>query len=80
MGALQPLHLVVIMVIVLVVFGAGRLGEVGTALGKGVKDLRSSVEKDPPATAGSGFCPACGAPRVSGDARFCPQCGGPFPA
>lgn len=80
MGALQPLHLVVIMVIVLVVFGAGRLGEVGTALGKGVKDFRSSVDKDLPAGTSAGFCPSCGAPRVAGEARFCPQCGGPLPA
>jgi len=80
MGALQPLHLVVIMVIVLVVFGAGRLGEVGTALGKGMKDLRSSVDKDLPAGTGTGFCPKCGTPRVAGEARFCPQCGGPLPS
>jgi len=72
--------LVVIMVIVLVVFGAGRIGEVGTALGKGVKDFRSSVDKDLPASASAGFCPACGTPRVAGEARFCPQCGGPLPA
>jgi len=78
MGALQPLHLLVIMVIVLVVFGAGRLGEVGTALGKGVKDFRSSVDKDQPTTASSGFCPKCGAPRGTTDARFCLQCGGPL--
>ncbi|GAC1485655.1 MAG: hypothetical protein NVS1B1_00020 [Candidatus Limnocylindrales bacterium] len=84
MGALQPLHLLVILVIVLVVFGAGRLGEVGSALGKGVKDFRSSVEGDPnkhPATGvtGSGFCPKCGTPRPVGDARFCVECGGPLP-
>ena len=30
------------MVIVLVVFGSGRLGEVGSALGKGQKDFRST--------------------------------------
>lgn len=80
MGALQPLHLVVIMVIVLVIFGAGRMGEVGSALGKGVRDLRSTVEKDPPKTTTPTFCPSCGALRAAGDSRFCAQCGGPFPA
>lgn len=85
MGALQPLHLLVIMVIVLVVFGAGRLGEVGSALGKGVKDFRTSVEGDAgkhPATTSTatGFCPKCGTPRPAGDARFCIECGGALPA
>lgn len=85
MGALQPLHLLVIMVIVLVVFGAGRLGEVGSALGKGVKDFRTSVEGDggkqaPTSTATAvGFCPKCGTARPSGDARFCSSCGGALP-
>lgn len=83
MGALQPLHLVVILAIVLVVFGAGRLGEVGSALGKGVKDFRKNVEAptgDPTAGPGSRFCPKCGAARPAGDARFCVACGGPLPA
>ena len=79
MGALQPLHLIVILAIVLVIFGAGRLGEVGSALGKGVKDFRSSVEKDQPATVGARFCPQCGAPRAAGDARFCAKCGASLP-
>jgi|GEM_PF-940563 len=80
MGALQPLHLVVIMAIVLVIFGAGRLGGVGTALGKGVRDLRTSLEKDPPTSAGTRFCPHCGTPRAAGKAQFCQKCGGPLPS
>lgn len=79
MGALQPLHLLLILVIVLVIFGAGRLGEVGNALGKGVRDFRTGVEKDPPVTAATRFCPQCGAARPAGDARFCATCGGPLP-
>lgn len=79
MGALQPLHLLVILVIVLVIFGAGRIGEVGSALGKGVRDFRTSVEKDPGPSAGPRFCPQCGAARPAGDARFCQQCGGSLP-
>ena len=79
MGALQPIHLIVIMVIVLVIFGAGRIGEVGSALGKGVRDFRTSVEKDPPPSTATRFCPQCGAGRADGDARFCAKCGGPLP-
>ena len=36
-------ELVVILVIVIVVFGAGRLGEIGGALGKGIKEFRSAT-------------------------------------
>lgn len=79
MGALQPIHLIVIMVIVLVIFGAGRIGEVGSALGKGVRDFRTSVEKDTPPSTAARFCPQCGAGRADGDARFCAKCGGPLP-
>jgi sec-independent protein translocase protein TatA len=37
-------ELVVILVIVIVVFGAGRLGEIGGALGKGIKEFRSATK------------------------------------
>lgn len=86
MGALQPIHLVVILVIVLVIFGAGRLGEVGAALGKGVKDFRTTVDdKDKPAAKAvpartAGFCSSCGARVPEGDAKFCSSCGAGLPA
>jgi sec-independent protein translocase protein TatA len=82
MGALQPLHLAVILVIVLVIFGAGRLTEVGGALGKGVRDFRKNVEdKGPSATATSevGFCPSCGARLSESAAKYCQQCGAAVP-
>jgi sec-independent protein translocase protein TatA len=81
-GALQPLHLLLILLIVMIVFGAGRLTEVGGALGRGVRDFRSSVEnKEPTAKASSpaGFCPSCGARVGETAARFCNQCGGALP-
>ena len=37
-------ELIVIMVIALVVFGPGRLPEVGTALGKGIRDFKKGFE------------------------------------
>jgi sec-independent protein translocase protein TatA len=78
MGALQPIHLIVILIIVLVVFGAGRLTEVGGALGKGIRDFRTNAEDKPaggPAASANGFCPSCGARVAQSDARFCQQCG-----
>lgn len=39
-------ELIVILVIALVVFGPGRLPEIGGALGKGIRDFRKSFEGD----------------------------------
>jgi sec-independent protein translocase protein TatA len=81
-GALQPLHLLVILAIVLVIFGAGRLSEVGGALGKGVKEFRSTVEDKDKTVGGTaaGFCTSCGARLPESGARFCTQCGASAPA
>ena len=37
-------ELIVILVIVLVVFGAGRLPEIGAALGKGIRNFKKASE------------------------------------
>jgi sec-independent protein translocase protein TatA len=42
-GLIQPMHLLLILVIVLVVFGAGKLSQVGGALGQSVKDFKETV-------------------------------------
>ena len=42
-GMLQPMHLLLILAIVLVVFGAGKLGQVGGALGQSIKEFKSNV-------------------------------------
>lgn len=42
-NALQPVHLILILAIVLVVFGAGKLGQIGGALGQSVKEFKNSV-------------------------------------
>lgn len=40
---LRPTHLFLILIIALVIFGPGRFSEVGTALGKAIRDFRSAV-------------------------------------
>ncbi len=52
MGVLQPWHLIIILVIVLIVFGAGKLGGLGGAVGKSVRDFKESVKDDDEVTAG----------------------------
>jgi len=44
-GLLQPTHLIIILVICVVVFGPGRLGDVGRELGKGVRTFKKSVNE-----------------------------------
>jgi len=39
---LGPTELIIILVLVLIIFGAGKLPEVGSAIGKGVKEFRSA--------------------------------------
>ena len=46
---LHPLWAVVLLVMVLIIFGAGRLPSVGGALGRGIKDLKRSLSNDEPA-------------------------------
>ena len=80
-GALQPFHLILILLVVLIIFGAGRLTEVGGAIGKGVRDFRANVEgekSDPSPAAAARFCSSCGRPNLAGG-RYCQQCGAPLP-
>ena len=44
MPTLGPAELLLILVIVLLVFGAGKLASLGGALGKGIKEFRSAVQ------------------------------------
>ena len=39
-------ELIIILVIVILIFGASRLTDIGGALGKGIKEFRSSVQSD----------------------------------
>jgi sec-independent protein translocase protein TatA len=78
MGALQPFHLVVILIVVLMIFGLGRLPTVGSAVAKGIKDFRANVGSGgDPASDGSRawFCPSCGTGIAEQVGGFCPRCG-----
>lgn len=83
MGALEPWHLVVVLVIALIIFGPGKVADVGGTLGKGVRDFRDAMDghaappppSTPPAvTSGESHCTHCGA-GLAAEAKFCPQCG-----
>ena len=76
-GALQPGHLIVILLVVLIIFGPGKLTEIGGQLGRGVREFRDSTEgKDEPKrlAAAARYCAECGS-AAGTDASFCAQCG-----
>ncbi len=43
MGALSPLHLIVILVVALLVIGPGKLPETGAALGRAIREFREAT-------------------------------------
>ncbi len=46
-GLFRPMHLLVILVIVLIIFGPGRLPEIGAGLGKSIRSFKKAMnEKD----------------------------------
>ena len=47
-GILQPTHLILILVIALVIFGPGKLSDVGSSLGKSLKDFKKAMADDEP--------------------------------
>jgi sec-independent protein translocase protein TatA len=83
-GVLQPWHVIVILVIVLVIFGPGKLPMLGKAVGDTVRDFKKAVSDEPKpesaaaaaTTLGPGMreCGTCHKP-VPVDDRFCGACG-----
>ncbi len=45
-GAFQPLHLILILVVVLIIFGPGKLPDVGKAVGKTIREFKRSTQAD----------------------------------
>jgi sec-independent protein translocase protein TatA len=46
-GKIGPLELALILLIVIAIFGAGKLASLGGALGKGVREFRQAVKEEP---------------------------------
>ncbi len=83
---LGPLELVIILLVLVMLFGASRLADIGGSLGKGIKDFRREVatdEADESAaaneasaenTVSAAKCSNCGSLNEM-SARHCNQCG-----
>jgi sec-independent protein translocase protein TatA len=72
MPSLGPVELIVVLAIVIVIFGAGRLADLGGALGRGINEFRGAVGGGDPAD--PRVCRDCSAAAPS-DAQFCGSCG-----
>jgi sec-independent protein translocase protein TatA len=48
MWGLGPTELIIILVIVLVLFGVGRLARIGGELGSGIRELKKELKEDAP--------------------------------
>jgi sec-independent protein translocase protein TatA len=88
LGALQPGHLIVILVIVLLIFGPGKLPELGKAVGDGLRELKRATGNDDSAKDSATLAatttapsptvtPITAAPTLA--ARPCPSCRGAVP-
>ena len=49
-----PMELIIVLVVVLIIFGVGRLPEIGGAMGKPIKEFRSTQKDDGSAETSSG--------------------------
>lgn len=81
-GPIGPFELIIILVIVLLVFGVGRLPEVGGAIGRGIREFRNAAKDDdgapPPADAADRTSADVAAPNsdvAADNAVFCGECG-----
>ena len=45
-----PMELIIILFIVLIIFGVGRLTDIGGALGRSIKEFRKATTEDEPTT------------------------------
>jgi len=61
MGAITPLHLILVLVVALLVLGPGKLPDVGAALGKSIREFRKATS-DVEAATGLGLGPATTTP------------------
>lgn len=84
-GTLGTTELIIILVILLLIFGASKLPQLGGAMGKTIKSFKAEMKDgmaDDPAKPGPAqpaaaahFCAKCGAEVKDAEAGYCPKCG-----
>ena len=44
-GLFQPMHLLIILVIVMIIFGPGKLPDLGSSLGRAIRDFKKEMSE-----------------------------------
>jgi sec-independent protein translocase protein TatA len=81
-GLFQPLHLVLILAIILIVFGAGKLPELGGSVGRGIREFRKEVHdatSDDPEPEKPVSAPVATVVAKPQTTAFCTNCGERIP-
>lgn len=50
-GLFQPMHVLLILIVVLVIFGPGKLPDVGKGLGEAIRGFKKALDEGAPETA-----------------------------
>lgn len=72
--SLGPPELLIVLVIVLVLFGASRLPKLARSMGQASKEFKQGLKEGYKEEPVEGPCPFCGAD-VPAESKFCPGCG-----
>ncbi len=65
--SIGPTELLIVLAIVVLIFGVGRLGKLGKDLGTGIREFREGIKSDKPEDEGEGDEAAAEAPAVQAD-------------
>jgi sec-independent protein translocase protein TatA len=76
MGRVGLPELIIILVIVIVIFGANRLPQLGAGVGNAIKNFKNAMGSDdePSSSPKIGACASCGTQNPA-DSSFCRKCG-----
>ncbi len=92
-GPFGPFEAIIILLVVVLIFGVSKVGDLGGALGKSVREFRKASHEDDkdeaPSSLSAGatetqepegrFCDNCGA-QLNHEVKFCAKCGAPTQA
>jgi sec-independent protein translocase protein TatA len=79
-GPIGPIEGLIILAVVVLIFGVGKLSDVGGALGKSIREFRRAArEPDEPEQIAASHCTNCGN-ELRGEEKFCAKCGTPVAA
>lgn len=76
MGSIGAPELMIVLVILLLVFGAAKLPKLARSMGQAGKEFKEGLKEGYKEEGVEGPCPFCSA-EIAADAKFCPGCGKP---